>query len=224
MPWFKVDDSFDSHPKVVTAGLRSIGLWVKAGPWCARLLTDGFVPVHMLRVWGATKRDAAGLVSAGLWDAVEGGYQFHDWHEYQPTSSQVKDQRKATAERVARWRNKHKGDGQDDPNDGARNGVTHGDGNGVTGALVTPLVTQPHVTQPPTRPDPTRSTSALPEITTGRAQDRSEGPEIHPESAARSALRLLPRVCPEHRTEMGKTGVCSGCRADELAGAEAVQA
>ena len=48
MPWFRVDDSFDQHPKADAAGNRALGLWVRAGAYCARLLTEGFVPADYL--------------------------------------------------------------------------------------------------------------------------------------------------------------------------------
>ena len=48
---------------------------------------------------------------------VVGGYQIHDYAEYQPSREKVVAERKKTAERVNRWRE--------------RNGVTNGVGNGV---------------------------------------------------------------------------------------------
>lgn len=104
MAWFKIDDGFESHPKVKAlprgaARLRAIGLWTLAGNWSARNLTDGSIPAHMLAEFGATKADATHLVTAGLWHAHGhdcdgctqpdlGGYQFHDWSDYQPTREQ----------------------------------------------------------------------------------------------------------------------------------------
>jgi hypothetical protein len=93
MPWFKVDDQLATHPKVAHAGLAAMGLWVKAGSWCAQHLTDGFVPNGTLRILGANKTHAAALVRVGLWIEVEGGYQFRDWLDYQPSRAHVQDVR-----------------------------------------------------------------------------------------------------------------------------------
>src|SRR5699024_8136853 len=67
MPWFKVDDNLDFHPKVIAAGNSAMGLWVRAGAYCAKQLTDGFVPRQMLNALGGRQRDVSQLVNAGLW-------------------------------------------------------------------------------------------------------------------------------------------------------------
>lgn len=97
MPWFKVDDSFATHPKVVRAGNAAIGLWVRAGTWAAAQLTDGHIPNDMIPVLGGKPADVHKLTSLGLWDRTDDGYQFHDWSDYQPTSADVKRARDAQA-------------------------------------------------------------------------------------------------------------------------------
>lgn len=135
MAWFKVDDNLDFHPKVVAAGNAPMGLWVRAGAYCASHLTDGHLPRAMLAPLGGRARDAQRLVSVGLWEATEDGWTFRNWSEFQPTKAQVEADRRATAERVRAYRER-KGNG-------ASNTVT----NGVTNTVGTPA---------PTRPDPTR--------------------------------------------------------------------
>lgn len=107
MPWFKVDDNLAFHHKVVVAGNAAMGLWVRAGAMCAQQLTDGFVPDHMVAALGG-KAQAGRLVTAGLWTRVDGGYQFHEWTERQPTREQVEAERQAARERMAN-RRKNKG-------------------------------------------------------------------------------------------------------------------
>lgn len=98
MVWFKVDDSFWSHPKVLSLSGDALALWVRAGSYCGQQLTDGFVSVQALRM--LAERDAAvELTNAGLWEAVKGGFQFHDWAEYQPTREYVITERAKAAER-----------------------------------------------------------------------------------------------------------------------------
>jgi hypothetical protein len=105
MPWFNVDDGFAFHRKSVRAGNAALGLWVRAGSWCAQQLTDGFVPAEMVEVLG-TASQAGRLVSAGLWSEVEDGYQFHEWTESgrNPSRSEVLLRRKKEAEKKARAR------------------------------------------------------------------------------------------------------------------------
>ncbi len=103
MVWFKVDDSFWSHPKVLTLSGDALALWVRAGAYCGQQLTDGFVSLQALRM--LADRDAAvELANAGLWESVRGGFQFHDWAEYQPTREHVIEERKKATERKRKSR------------------------------------------------------------------------------------------------------------------------
>ena len=175
MPWFKVDDGFDSHPKVLDVPLRAIGLWTKAGAWSARNLTDGEVPSSAVRVLGGTKNDADRLAAAGLWDVVkdERGtvYRFHDWEEFNPTSSQVKEQRRKTAERVASWRERK------------RNGVTTPMGNSVTEVGSNAVS---NAAPDPTRPDPVLPT----EVPRALARSGESQPDEKREPRKAPSVRL----------------------------------
>ena len=103
--WFKVDDSFYSHPKVMMTSPGALGLWVVAGTWSAANLTDGFVSVQALpRLLPDSAELAEELVTVGLWRRAKGGYQFHDWTDYQPTKKQVEEERRKWAEKKAKQR------------------------------------------------------------------------------------------------------------------------
>lgn len=104
MPWFRVDDSLALHPKVLAAGNRAMGLWVRAGSWCAQQLTDGLVPRALLATLGGTPADARRLVDAGLWVVEGAGWRFHGWIERQPTRESVEATRAKTAQKVSAWR------------------------------------------------------------------------------------------------------------------------
>lgn len=105
MTWFKVDDDLAFHRKVVSAGNAAMGLWVRAGAWCAQHLTDGFVPDEMVAILGTTNQRAK-LIKAGLWIEVDGGCLFHEWNENgrQPLAKKVRENRAAAAERQAKHR------------------------------------------------------------------------------------------------------------------------
>lgn len=102
MPWFKIDDGFHGHPKVIGLSTSAIGLWTLAGTWAAQYLTDGDVPLAMIGRLNGTKDDADALVAAGLWIASPDGYAFHDWSEYQPDAASTKMKRDAESEGGAR--------------------------------------------------------------------------------------------------------------------------
>lgn len=113
MPWFKVDDSFHAHPKVLATEPAALGLWVIAGAWSSSHLTDGFVPTHALtRLLPGSDELARALVNAGLWRRAKGGYQFHDWSEYQPSKDDVDAERKAARERMRKLRLERQGAAQ----------------------------------------------------------------------------------------------------------------
>lgn len=78
MAWFQVDDGLPMHPKVIAAGNAAMGLWVRAGSWSMHNLTDGWVPNDVVRILG-TATEARRLVVAGLWEAKDDGFQFHEF-------------------------------------------------------------------------------------------------------------------------------------------------
>ena len=113
MPWFKVDDTLAFHGKTVAAGNAAMGLWVRAGAWSMQTLSDGFVPTHMARSLG-TRGEAKRLVDAGLWVEKDDGYLFHEWTQRQPSRAKVQADREDNAERLRKWREKKKQEGETD--------------------------------------------------------------------------------------------------------------
>lgn len=98
MTWFKIDDSFYDHPKVYDAPDCAVALWTRAGAWCARNLTDGFVPSGMpARLCDDPDTAVKELVRRGLWLRASGGFRFHDWATYQPSKEAVEKLRAARA-------------------------------------------------------------------------------------------------------------------------------
>lgn len=108
MPWFKVDDGFANSKPVLRIPRRyraqAIGLWILAGTWSAKELTDGFVPDYTLDDFTSTPAMANQLVRAGLWEKAENGFQFRGWSDYQPTKVQVLTRRAQEADRKSRAR------------------------------------------------------------------------------------------------------------------------
>jgi hypothetical protein len=103
MTWFKIDDGFWSHPKTTMLSDAAIAVWVRAGAYSCQHLTDGFIAPPMLRMLG-DRQAVDELVEAGLWEEVSGGWQFHDWGDYQETSETVKRRREQARDRQRRSR------------------------------------------------------------------------------------------------------------------------
>ena len=111
MAWVKLHDGFPEHPKLEAAGDLAGWLFVCALCYCNRAETDGFVPdgrVAKLTGLKQPERLAERLVEVGLFDRAEGGYEIHDYLEFQPSASDLKRQRDQKAERMARWRAKRR--------------------------------------------------------------------------------------------------------------------
>lgn len=103
MPWFSVEDDLSFHPKVEAAGNAAMGLWVRAGAWSMKYLTDGRVPRSIAAAMGSPG-DAKRLVEAGLWAESGDGYVFHEWAARQRTKAQVAESRKRAASKKAAQR------------------------------------------------------------------------------------------------------------------------
>ncbi len=108
MAWVKLDDDFFSNPKVMRAGRDARDLYLAALCFCNRGLTDGHIPQEALRRLAAdadidnVREAAERLIAVGLWDACDGGYQIHDYLEYQPSRERVNATREVRAEAGSR--------------------------------------------------------------------------------------------------------------------------
>lgn len=107
MPWVRLDDEFYQHPKVVKVGPLGIAMQVSGLCYCNRFLTDGFIPRSAVPTfmdfseldqaafngvgdvcWIAVQK----LIDAGIWEEVDGGFQIHDYLDYQPSRATVADE------------------------------------------------------------------------------------------------------------------------------------
>lgn len=104
MTWFKVDDGFWSHPKTLALSPNAIALWVRAGSYCGKHLTDGYVAASILPMLQGDPDAATELIAAGLWTKAPKGYAFHDWDQYQDTRDAVEKRRQAWKDRQRKHR------------------------------------------------------------------------------------------------------------------------
>jgi hypothetical protein len=101
MPWGTLDDSLYDHPKLDALGpsrLPCVGLYVLCLSWSNRYLTDGFVPATRVQKLGGTVPLAEKLVSAGLFERVGEDYRIHDFLDFNPSSSSIRERRAAMRE------------------------------------------------------------------------------------------------------------------------------
>lgn len=125
MPWVRFDDQFPINRKVGALPDTAFRLHVEAVCWCARNLTDGVVSttdLPQVTRMGKPTRLVTHLVDRGLWHEAghqcdsphcpppgPDGWVIHDYLEYQPSRAKVERERKAKADRQARWLAKKNG-------------------------------------------------------------------------------------------------------------------
>jgi hypothetical protein len=189
MPYLALDDNFAHSPKVTRLTDRAFRLHVVALCHCSQHLTDGFIS-ESAQIWaeiGTTKKINAQLVKSGLWEIVEGGWQIHDYLDWNASAAQIKEKRRRDRQRK---RSKSLNDSEWNPD---RNGDTfHADSAGSA---------------PRERPKG-RSLSGEPAKSVRLRRAKPEGPaEPAPEPTSHIDLELPPpderqRIAAELRAQL----------------------
>lgn len=109
MAWFKVDDGFPTHRKVLAIPrgprrLSAVGAWTLAGAWSSANGTEGRIPAHVVDELGIPPKVVADLLASGLWRSEDDGQQMHDFLDYNPSAAQVAADREAARVRQQRAR------------------------------------------------------------------------------------------------------------------------
>ena len=91
LPWVRLDTTFYENPKILALlaerdGYRAAVVYVSALAYAGGHGTDGLIAAYALPRVHGRKADADRLVRHGLWDAVERGWQIHDYAQLQQTS------------------------------------------------------------------------------------------------------------------------------------------
>lgn len=84
MTWMRLDDGFDTHPKVLSLVNKGdpLNVWVRLLAWAGRQRErDGRVPRVVGLAYG-TPKALARLVEVGLYDVTPDGWAIHDFEEY----------------------------------------------------------------------------------------------------------------------------------------------
>jgi len=118
--WAKLDDALLDHRKLIEAGralgkdgrAKALGLYSGGLLYSQKHLTDGVLTREVVEaVFGGDFlakpiEGARAMVKAGLWEAVEGGFRVHDYHDHNPQAADVLEKRRRDRER------KHKSNGR----------------------------------------------------------------------------------------------------------------
>lgn len=163
MTWLKTDDKFPEHRKVRRLSDPAFRLHVTALCACARDETDGRVTeadIADMEHGARLRKHIEQLVEAGLWEVVRGGWEIHDYLNYNLSHAQL-EQGRADARRRqenARERRRQERLAFDAANAGVT-GASRRD-TSVTHTEVTGVSQHPD----PTRPDPTLTVPSRPVV------------------------------------------------------------
>ena len=129
MSWFPLEETITDHPKILQAGHKGFALYVAGLCYASKHLTNGFIPMTVVSLLlpdlrAQVAKVAVGLVNAGLWEEASGGYQVHDYLDYQRSREQVEARRREGAARQRKLQDKRR--------PAVSNAVTNNQGAAVT--------------------------------------------------------------------------------------------
>lgn len=118
MAYLRVDDNISHHGKLLRAGDVASWLYICGLAYCQRHATDGFIPEAAVPFLGCAgwRPSVRKLLEVGLWEPAPGGYQVHDFLDWNDSAAERQEKTRASNARVTRYRERMKRDG---------NGVGH---------------------------------------------------------------------------------------------------
>jgi hypothetical protein len=91
--WFRLDDNATFHRKTLAAGNEAYGAFCRLGTHSSAQLTDGFVDQAAAMLIAGSQDVLDRLVTVGFLDLAEGGYQLHDFGQYNPSAAAEREKR-----------------------------------------------------------------------------------------------------------------------------------
>jgi hypothetical protein len=166
MPWGRLDDKANANAKLLALSDPAWRMWGCGLIYCQNSLTDGFIPQHAIESFGVRARNKSTVADelcralvpgkSPLWHRVEGGFQIHDYLEWNDSREEVLAERERNRKRVEKF----------------RSGRGNGERNALQPSLPNAFGTVSHVPQPQT---PVEEHGSAPAPTAERrtAADRS---------------------------------------------------
>lgn len=99
--FIRLDHGMPENRKVMGLTDTAFRLYVEAICWCSRQESDGHIPEAFMARMGKAK-NVTELVDSGLLDTAVGGYQVHDYLDFQRSSEEIGAYRSAKGEAGSR--------------------------------------------------------------------------------------------------------------------------
>lgn len=117
MPYLNLDDDFAQHDKIDALSDGAFRLHVAGLCHVAKNLTDGFIDKRRIPRLMPNYRSGylAELTDASIWVPAPGGFNIHDYLDWNKSKAWWDEKREKDAKRKAEWRASHaaKNDGQE---------------------------------------------------------------------------------------------------------------
>ena len=114
MPWGRLDDRANGNAKLLALSDAAWRMWGCGLIYCQANLTDGFIPDHAILTFGVRAKNKSAVVAelcsvlipskSSLWERVPGGYQVHDYFDWNVSRDEVLTVRQHSKQRFERWK------------------------------------------------------------------------------------------------------------------------
>ena len=114
MPWGRLDDRANANAKLLALSDAAWRMWGGGLIYCQFNLTDGFIPTHAVHTFGVRARNKEAIAQelcvavvpgkGPCWHRVKGGFQVHDYLDWNESREQVEKDRAVGRNRLERFR------------------------------------------------------------------------------------------------------------------------
>lgn len=118
MTWGRLDDQANTNSKLLALSDAAWRMWGCGLIYCQANLTDGFIPDHAILTFGVRAKNKKPVIDelcsvlaigkGPCWHRVEGGYQVHDFLDWNDSREDVLTGRAKSQDRLKRWKERHK--------------------------------------------------------------------------------------------------------------------
>lgn len=112
-PWIRLDDDYINHPKFVALSHIAFRLWHEGMAYSRKLMTDGIITIGALKTFRYSSKSAVKELvtplcpgASPLWEEHEGGFEIHDYLDWNPTKDVEVGRRESSRERLRKHREK----------------------------------------------------------------------------------------------------------------------
>lgn len=118
MPFGRLHEEAAGDSKLLALSDAAWRMWGMGLIYCQKNLTDGFIPAGAIHLWGVRAKRLHLVADelcapqvpgkAALWEKVEGGYQVHDYLQWNDSKEEILKMRGEAKERIRRFREREK--------------------------------------------------------------------------------------------------------------------